>query len=260
MRLFRRKVENRASYTDLAISQILANAEGPDLRPETTAAVEIAASALSRALATAQVTPQTPETRALTPRVLWDIGRRLVVQGESLHVIRVSEGPRPRVTLCAAATGWSIIGNADESTWRYLVSLAAPTDQRPENVPSSTVIHCRYTVDEAQPHIGISPFGVASASSKLTAALESQLGNEAAGPHGHLIPAPTGGIPEPDSDSDDDPVNALAKVIARLKGRSMILEGMQGSWGEGGQSRADWQPRRIGRTLPKQLSNCAAML
>ena len=130
--------------------------------------------------------------------------------------------------------------------------------RRPENVPSSTVIHCRYTVDEAQPHSGISPFGVASASSKLTAALESQLGNEAAGPHGHFLPLPSDGIPE--SDNEDDPINALAKVIARLKGRAMILESTQTGFGDGGPGRPDYTPRRIGSDPPKQLSGCGAML
>ena len=73
------------------ISRIMASA-GASSEGSSLAAVETAARLWGSGLASAKVTPDTLPLRAVTPTILDSIGRSLCRSGESLHVIRVSNG------------------------------------------------------------------------------------------------------------------------------------------------------------------------
>ena len=139
---FTRRIEHRqASYTDAVVTAILARAEGTHADPAATAAVEAAAGALSRAFASAEITPNTPETRGLTPDVLAQIGRALIVHGEIVLILTIHEG---RVRLLPAAS-FDVTGAADASTWRYRCDLAGPSGSVAISRPAESVVHCRYS-------------------------------------------------------------------------------------------------------------------
>ena len=140
---FSRRTEHRqAAYTDGVVAAILARAAGTHADPAATAAVEAAAGALSRAFASAEITPRTPATRGLTPDVLAQIGRALIVHGEHIVlIIAVREGQ----VLLPPASAWDVAGAADSTTWRYRCDLAGPSGTTTIVRPAESVIHCRYS-------------------------------------------------------------------------------------------------------------------
>ena len=83
------------SYTDTLIAYLVNQASGSLADAGSIAAVEAAAGALSRAFASAEVQAESWAVDALTPGVLGQIGRDLIRQGGSLHVITLSAGAWP---------------------------------------------------------------------------------------------------------------------------------------------------------------------
>ena len=80
--------ESGGSFTDAVVRLIEAQAAGQAADTGSTAAVEAAAGALSRALAGATVTGPSWATEAVSPSYLAQVGRDLIRSGESLAVIR----------------------------------------------------------------------------------------------------------------------------------------------------------------------------
>ena len=242
---FTRRTEHRqASYTDGVVAALLARANGTHADPAATAAVEAAAGALSRAFASAEITPNTPATRGITPDVLAQIGRALIVHGEIVLMLTVREG---QVWLSPAAS-WDVTGAADASTWRYRCDLAGPSGTTTTVRPSEGVIHCRYSTDPARPWVGVGPLARARLSGRLSAEIEAALGDEAAGARGYLLPVPTDGL--------DNSVADLRRDIGSLGGRTALVETAMAGWGDGriAAPRGDYEPKRIGASPPASLA------
>ncbi len=242
---FTRRTEHRqASYTDGVVQAILARAAGTHADVAATAAVEAAAGALSRAFASAEITPNTPATRGLTPDVLADIGRALIVHGEIVLILAVAEG---RVRLLPVAA-WDVTGAADSTTWRYRCDLAGPSGTTTIVRPAEGVIHCRYSIDPARPWVGVGPLARARLSGRLSAELEAALGDEAAGTRGFVLPIP--------SDGQDDSVSDLRRDIGSLGGKTALVETLAAGWGDGRMAapRGDYQPQRLGANPPASLA------
>ena len=242
---FTRRTEHRqATYTDGVVAAILARAAGTHADPAATAAVEAAAGAVARAFASAEITPRTPATHGITPDVLAQIGRLLIVSGESVHVLLVDAG---RVLLLPASS-WDVTGAADSSTWRYRCDLSGPSGSVTVSRPAEGVIHCRYSTDPARPWVGVGPLKRARLSGRLSAELEAALGDEASGTRGYLLPVPT--------DGQDDTVSELRRDIGSLKGKTALVETTAAAWGDGRQMapRSDYEPKRIGANPPASLA------
>ena len=242
---FTRHTEHRqASHTDGVVQAILARGAGTHADVAATAAVEAAAGALSRAFASAEITPRTPATRGLTPDVLAQIGRALIVPGEIVLILTIHEG---RVRLLPAAS-FDVTGAADASTWRYRCDLAGPSGSVTVSRPAEGVIHCRYSTDPARPWVGVGPLDRARLSGRLSAELEAALGDEAGGTRGHLLPIPT--------DGQDATVSNLRKDIGSLRGKTALVETTAAAWGDGRQMapRSDYEPKRIGANPPASLA------
>ena len=242
---FTRRTEHRqASYTDGVVAALLARASGTHADVTATAAVEAAAGALSRAFASAEITPDTPATRGLTPDVLADIGRALIVPGEIVLILAVAEG---RVRLLPVAS-FDVTGAADSTTWRYRCDLAGPSGSTTIARPADGVIHCRYSTDPARPWVGVGPLARARLSGRLSAELEAALGDEAAGARGYLLPVP--------SDGQDSSVSDLRRDIGSLGGKTALVETVAAGWGDGriAAPRGDYEPKRIGASPPASLA------
>ncbi len=242
---FTRHTEHRqASYTDGAVEALLSRASGTHADVAATAAVEAAAGALSRAFASAEITPRTPATRGITPDVLAQIGRALIVHGEIVLILAVHEG---QVWLSPAAS-WDVTGEADASTWRYRCDLAGPSGSVTVSRPAESVVHCRYSTDPARPWVGVGPLDRARLSGRLSAELEAALGDEASGTRGHVLPIPT--------DGQDDTVSTLRKDIGSLRGKTALVETTAAAWGDGRMAapRGDYQPQRLGANPPASLT------
>ena len=242
---FSRRTEHRqAAYTDGVVAAILARAAGTHADPAATAAVEAAAGALSRAFASAEITPRTPATRGLTPDVLAQIGRALIVHGEIVLIIAVREGQ----VLLPPASAWDVAGAADSTTWRYRCDLAGPSGTTTIVRPSEGVIHCRYSTDPARPWVGVGPLERARLSGRLSAELEAALGDEASGTRGYVLPVP--------SDGQDDTVADLRRDIGSLGGKVALVETTMAGWGDGrvAAPRGDYEPKRLGANPPASLA------
>ena len=242
---FTRHTEHRqASYTDGVVQAILARAAGTHADVAATAAVEAAAGALARAFASAEITPLTPATRGITPNVLAQIGRALIVHGEIVLILTVREG---RVVMLPAAA-WDVTGAADSTTWRYRCDLAGPSGSTNISRPAEGVIHCRYSTDPARPWVGVGPLDRARLSGRLSAELEAALGDEASGTRGYVLPIP--------SDGQDSSVADLRRDIGSLGGKTALVETAMAGWGDGRMAapRGDYQPQRLGANPPATLA------
>ena len=250
---FGRTEKRAASFTDAIVQALLAQAAGGAAAdPSATAALEAAAGQYARAFAVADVTPDTPTTRALTPAVLSLMARDLIRRGEFVHVIEVG---RDGVRLTPAGS-WDVRGGPDPSTWRYRVDLFGPSGNVTRNLAAAAVVHGRYSVDPARPWLGLSPLGWARLTGKLHANLEDSLADEAGGTRGHVLPVPAGPDADGDADDTEDPNAQLRKDVASLRGKTVMVETTAAGWGEGmaAAPAADWKPQRIGANPPPSLA------
>ena len=247
---FQRRVERRESaYSDAIVELIRARAAGVSTADATAlGATEFCAGLWARAFASATVTPDNFRTRALTPWMLSNAARALIRSGESVWDISVFDGA---VRLRPAAY-WDISGQADPATWRYALQLSGPTSSETINRPWRGVVHLQFGCDAgAAPWRGVSPLGFARATGRLAAVLEERLGQECDTPVGYLLAVPSG---DPSGEEDTDPLAALKKDLAGLRGAGALVETTRG-WGDSeGVPQSDWQPRRLGANPPATLA------
>ena len=143
------------------------------LRGAMVGAIEIAASHYAPAFAVAEVSPAVP---ALTPALLAGIARRLIVSGESIHVIDIVDGA---VRLLECSSSSVVAGGPDPASWRYQCELPGPHTSETRTVPSdSRIVHCRYAASHIEPWRGVPPLVLAGTTGVLASNLEASLGWE----------------------------------------------------------------------------------
>ena len=109
------------------------------------------------------------------------------------------------------AGSWDVTGGIDESEWVYNLHVYGPSGNLSSFVVSSSIVHCRYSVDSSQPWRGISPnWGGASTTARLLSNLENNLANEVGGATGYVLPCPV------DSSKKTDNTGPLDKLTSRL--------------------------------------------
>ena len=168
--------------------------------------------------------------------------------GSTLAAIDVASGA-PRLL---PAAEWEVFGSDPRpETWRYRLTLAAPSGSRLRTLPAAGVVHVRYARDHRRPWAGLSPLTVAARTGRLAAALELALGDEATGPVGQLAIVPP--VRE-ETGAATDPLAGLRSDMAKLRGGLAMVEG--GDWGNldaGARPREDWRVSRIGAAPPAAL-------
>ena len=240
----RRENETReSSLTDAAIAYIQQRASGTTSNVLETAALEIAAGLYGRAMAMAAVSPDAAAAAAISAPVLNMVGREMVRKGEVVFEVVVNG----RGVVLMPVSTFSISGGPDPDSWIYDLTFGGPSETMSKSVPAAGVAHLRYAVDPSTPWAGKGPMQLASATSKLTATLETSLANEMSAQVGVLLPVP--------EESTLDQRAALSADIASLKGSVGLLPTTSGGWGAGGQSKPqhDWLARRIGPNPPEVL-------
>ncbi len=239
---FTRKPEKRQGFTDSYILAVIAQAAGTDLivEPEALGSIQSAMGFWGRSLAVASVSPERA-AMALTRPVLYQIGTRVLIDGEACYEIQVRDG-KP---VLRPASEWEITGGTWPGNWQYRLTKAGPTDQITTLVPASRVFHVRLNPSSKQPHLGRSP--LPSETLRLAAGIEWALANEAGAPSGYVLPAPMDAIGEAD-------LEQLKSDLASLKGRASLVPSMRGGWGDGPSGApSDWRPARIGAEPPEIL-------
>ena len=220
-------VETR-SYT-LAVSEYLEKNAASNPASDATVFKEICAGMWGRAFASATVTPDNPQTRALTSSVLESMGRALVDPGECVFQIDVDASG---VTLRPAAS-FKISGALE---WTYRVKLAGPSLSVKRTLPAASVLHPRYGATASEPWKGVGPLSASRMSVILSNVLEQRLGQEAKARVGFLLPVP-------------QLKTELQADIDALEGKTVLAETTSGSWKADSPSAApksDYDVKRLG--------------
>ena len=241
---FKRKAtEQRSNFTDLSVSALQSIVTGEAAETAQIGAVQAAAGAWARAFAVASIEPVTLATRAITPALMYDLGRSLVLAGEAVWLLEPDTGQ----LAATRASDWDIFG---VRSWVYPLSIAGPEGSVIRRVPAGGVLHPRINVDPAAPHKGQSPINLASATGRLAANLEASLRNETGSNQGYVIPAPVEGM-------EKDDVEELKGDIDKLKGRTALVPNMQRGWQDSGvvPGSANWKIARVGANPPEAIVN-----
>ena len=233
----------------LALAEAEANGTSADVTR--TAAVEAAAGLLSRAFASAEVEGPGRVAETVNPGVLAQIGRDLVRNGESLHVIRMSGGG---LRLLPAAS-WHWEGDHDPDNWRCRVTAYGPSTSTTWTLPASSVVFARWGGFPGSPYLGTSPIGWASTTARLGAEAERSLADEASGPLANLLAVPGDG----GDDEEGDPLLPLKANITKARGKALLVETTAAGHGEGRAAAParDWVPSRLGPTPPAAVVEVA---
>ena len=229
------KMETRESYSELLVKLLVGRAEGDtEGSVDSLAVVEAAAGLWGRSFASAEVTPSTMATDALTPSVLESIGRALLLRGEAVFIIEVEDG----VVELVECASWEVSGRSE---WLYRVDIAMPDGNTTKTLTSDMVLHPRIGATSGRPWEGRGPLS-GSATAKLAATLESKLSQEMSGPVGSVLPVPHGGSP------------ALQQDINKLAGKVALVETTSGGFGDKMDApKGDWLTRRIGADFPASV-------
>ena len=247
--------ETRASggdFTDAVVRLIEAQAAGTAADASSTAAVEAAAGALSRAFAAAEVSGPDWATSAVCPQFLAQVGRDLLRSGDSMHVIRTGGG---RLRLVPAAS-WHFEGTHDPDTWTVRATAYGPSTSTTWNISAAGVVFVRWGGTPGQPYVGTGPLSWAHTTARLGSEAERSLADESGGPLAQLLAVPQDGG---DPDDDTDTLAALRGDIARARGKALLVETTNAGWGEGRGSapQRDWATSRLGPQPPATMPEIA---
>lgn len=221
-------VEDRANYTDAITEAILDNSTDTASNAYVSG-LEIAASALARAFASATVSG--PEARFFDPNTLSLIGRRLVEAGEAIWY---REGE-----ILIRGDLYTILAGG-----LYQIDRGGPYQQVSSVIPADRVFAARWNTDYNSGR-GISPLGLARSLHNLMSRLESSMASEAGATTGYLLPIP--------ADGDAGNVATLKQDLKNLNGQIAVVESTRGGWGDGpsGAPRRDFVLARLGADFPQ---------
>ena len=244
----REKRDSGGDFSDAVVRLIQAQAAGTAADASSTAAVEAASGALSRAFASAEVIGPAWVQEAVSPGVLAQIGRDLIRNGDSMHVIRVSGDGMVRLI---PASSWHFEGSHDPDSWTVRVTAYGPSTSTTWNLPASAVLFVRWGGTPGQPYVGTGPLSWAHTTARLQSEAERSLADEAQGPLAQLLAIPSDG----GDDGDGDPLKLLKSDIAGARGKALLVETSASGWGEGRTAapQRDWQAARLGPMPPESM-------
>ena len=241
--------ESGGDFSDAVVRLIEAQAAGTAADASSTAAVEAAAGALSRAFASAEVVGEAWVQDAVTPGFLAQVGRDLIRSGDSMHVIRM--GADGMVQLVPASS-WHWEGTHDPATWTVRATAYGPSTSTTWNLPASGVVFIRWGGTPGEPYVGTGPLAWAHTTARLQSETERSLADEAGGPLAQLLAIPQDG----GDDGDGDPLAMLKADIRQARGKALLLETSAAAWGEGRTAapQRDWQASRLGPMPPESMA------
>ena len=249
----RERRESGGDFSDAVVRLIEAQAAGTAADASSTAAVEAASGALSRAFASAEVTGPGHVLDAVTPGFLAQVGRDLVRSGDSLHRIDVDDMGRVSLIPCSS---WHWEGNHDPDSWTVRATAYGPSTSTTWNLPAAGVVFITWGSTPGQPYVGTGPLSWAHTTARLQSETERSLADEAGGPLAQLLAIPQDG----GDDSQDDPLKLLKADLRTARGKALLLETAAAGWGEGRASapQRDWKPERLGPEPPASMAKVRA--
>ena len=245
----RERRDSGGDYADAVVRLLEAQAAGSAADASSTAAVEAASGALSRAFASAGVEGPPHVLEAVTPGFLAQVGRDLIRSGDSMHVIDVDRIGRVTLLPCSS---WHFEGDAHPRTWTVRATYYGPSTSTTRNLPYEGVVFVRWGSTPGQPYVGTGPLSWAHTTARLQSETERSLADEAQGPLAQLLAVPSDG----GGDSEDDPLKLLKADVRTARGKALLVETTAAGWGEGMSSapRRDWQASRLGPNPPESMA------
>ncbi len=222
----RERRDSGGDFSDAVVRLIEAQAAGAVADASSTAAVEAASGALSRAFASAEVVGPPWVQETVRPATLAQIGRDLVRSGDSMHVIRMGADGTVRLI---PASSWHFEGGHDPATWTVRATCYGPSTSTTWNLPVSSIVFVRWGGTPGQPYVGTGPLSWAHTTARLQSEAERSLAAEAGGPLAQLLAVPQDG----GDGSDDDPLKLLKADIASARGKALLIETTSAGWGDG---------------------------
>ena len=246
------KTEKRDSggdFSDAVVRLIESQAAGTAADASSTAAVEAASGALSRAFASADVRGEAWVQEIVTPAFLAQVGRDLIRNGDSMHVIRISNVGDIQLI---PASSWHWEGNHDPESLTVRVTAYGPSTSTTWNLPAESVIFVRWGSTPGQTYVGIGPLSWAHTTARLQSESERSLADEAQGPLAQLLAIPQDG----GDGGDDDPLKMLRADIKAARGKALLVETSNAGWGEGRTAapQRDWHASRLGPMPPEGMT------
>ena len=243
------KRESGGDFSDAVVRLLESQAAGTAADASSTAAVEAASGALSRAFAAAEVVGEDWAQDAVSPTVLAQIGRDLIRNGDSMHVIRM--GHDGTVQLIPASS-WHWEGSHDPDSWTVRATAYGPSTSTTWNLPASAVVFVRWGGTPGQPYVGTGPLSWAHTTARLGSEVERSIADEAAGPLAQLLAVPQDG----GDDGDDDPLKMLRADIGAARGKALLVETTSAGWGDGKTAapQQDWKQSRLGPSPPEIMA------
>ena len=255
--------QSGGGYTDAITAAITAQASAKVADVSSTAAIEAAAGALSRAFAAAEVDGPSWAQEAVTPVWLAQVGRSLIREGASLSVIVM--GGEGDVELVPASF-WNFenldpgaLEGERERSWRARVTTYGPSSSWTRLVQRDGLVFVRWGTSPGTRYRGQGPTSWAHLTARLQGEAERSLADEAAGPLAQIIPIPQDG--GDDDDEENDPLSALKAGIAAARGKAMLVETTAAGYGEGKAAAPtrDWKAERLGPAPPEALVQLSKM-
>ena len=243
--------ESGGGFSDAVLRLIESQAAGTAADASSTAAVEAASGALSRAFQAARVVGPPWAVEAVCPAFLALVGRDLIRRGDSMHVIRMSGG---RVQLIPCSS-WHWEGDHDPHSWTVRATCYGPSSSVTWVLPASGVVFLKWGFAPGTPYVGVGPLSWAHTTARLQSEAERSLADEAAGPIAQLLAIPQDG----GDGGDDDPLAMLKADIRAARGRALLVETGAAGWGEGSSAapRKDWMASRLGPNPPDAMAEIA---
>ena len=243
-------------YADAVVAAIEAQASAKVADVSSTAAIEAAAGALSRAFASAEVDGPGWVRDTVNPVWLSQVGRSLVREGASLSVIGMRGG---NVTLTPAAFYNFEAGPAndeDEESWWCRTTTYGPGSSTTRLLPRDRLVFVRWGTSPGTRYRGQGPTSWAHLTARLQGEVERSLADESGGPIAQLISFPADGG---DGDETTDPLASLKADITAARGKALLVETTAAGFGEGRAAapQRDWVASRLGPQPPETLAKIA---
>ena len=260
--------QSGGGYSDAIVAAIEAQASAKVADVSSTAAIEAAAGALSRAFAAAEVDGPSWAQEAVNPVWLAQVGRSLIREGASISVIVM--GADGMVELVPAAF-WNFENvnpgaqeGERESTWEARVTTYGPSSSWTRLVQRDGLVFVRWGTSPGTRYRGQGPTSWAHLTARLQGEAERSLADEAAGPLAQLIAVPQdggAGTGDEDDDEDTDPLALMKADIAKARGKAMLVETTAAGWaeGKGAAPSKDWKAERLGPAPPEALVQLSKM-
>ncbi|MYH50829.1 MAG: phage portal protein [Gammaproteobacteria bacterium] len=244
----REKRDSGGDFSDAVVRLIEAQAAGKAADASSTAAVEAAAGALSRAFASARVEGPPHVQEAVTGRFLAQAGRDLIRSGDSMHLIHVDM--MGKVTLLPSSS-WHFEGDAHPDTWMVRATYYGPSTSTTMSISYSGVVFVTWGSTPGQPYVGTGPLSWAHTTARLQSEAERSLTDEAQGPLAQLLAIPSDG----GDGGEEDPLATLKADLRSARGKALLLETTHAGWGDGRSAapQRDWQASRLGPTPPESM-------